>query len=29
MPYISVVDREDILFGNETGYDILAASFVR
>ncbi len=29
MPYISQVDREDILFGIETGYDILAASFVR
>lgn len=29
MPYISEVDREDILFGIETGYDILAASFVR
>lgn len=29
MPYISQVDREDILFGVETGYDFLAASFVR
>ncbi len=29
MPYISQVDREDILFGIEMGYDILAASFVR
>ena len=29
MPYISEVDREDILFGIEMGYDILAASFVR
>ena len=29
MPYISDVDREDILFGIETGHDILAASFVR
>ena len=29
MPYISQVDREDILFGIETGYDFLAASFVR
>lgn len=29
MPYISQVDREDILFGIETGYDYLAASFVR
>jgi len=29
MPYISDVDREDILFGIEMGYDLLAASFVR
>lgn len=29
MPYISEVDREDILFGIEMGYDFLAASFVR
>lgn len=29
MPYISQVDREDILFGIEMGYDFLAASFVR
>ena len=29
MPYISEVDREDILFGIEMGHDILAASFVR
>lgn len=29
MPYISEVDREDLLFGIEMGYEILAASFVR
>ncbi len=29
MPYISDVDRADILFGIELGYDLLAASFVR
>lgn len=29
MPYISEADRADILFGIETGYDFLAASFVR
>lgn len=29
MPYISQVDREDILFGIEMGYDFLAASFAR
>ncbi len=29
MPYISDVDREDILFGIKMGYDLLAASFVR
>ncbi|WP_251209384.1 pyruvate kinase [Acetatifactor aquisgranensis] len=29
MPYISEVDRADILFGIEMGHDILAASFVR
>lgn len=29
MPYISDVDREDILFGVKTGYDIIACSFVR
>ena len=29
MPYISEVDRADILFGIEQGYDLLAASFVR
>jgi len=29
MPYISETDREDILFGIEQGYDLLAASFVR
>lgn len=29
MPYISDVDRDDILFGVEMGYDYLAASFVR
>ena len=29
MPYISEVDRADILFGIELGYDLLAASFVR
>ena len=29
MPYISDVDRADILFGIEMGYDFLAASFVR
>ena len=29
MPYISVRDREDILFGADMGYDYIAASFVR
>ncbi len=29
MPYISDVDRDDILFGVQMGYDYLAASFVR
>ncbi|MDL2234181.1 pyruvate kinase [Ruminococcaceae bacterium OttesenSCG-928-L11] len=29
MPYISEQDRADILFGIETGYDFIAASFVR
>ena len=29
MPYVSEVDREDILFGIEMGYDVLAASFAR
>ena len=29
MPYISEVDRSDILFGIEMGYDFLAASFAR
>ncbi|MCI8287188.1 MAG: pyruvate kinase [Lachnospiraceae bacterium] len=29
MPYISEVDLQDILFGIEMGYDLLAASFVR
>ncbi len=29
MPYISEVDREDIIFGVKMGYDYLAASFVR
>ena len=29
LPYISDTDRSDILFGIETGYDFLAASFVR
>lgn len=29
MPYISEVDRADILFGIEVGYDFLAASFAR
>ena len=29
MPFISEVDREDILFGIKTGFDFLAASFVR
>lgn len=29
MPYISEVDREDIIFGVEHGYDFIAASFVR
>ena len=29
MPYISQVDREDILFGIEMGYEFLAASFAR
>ncbi len=29
MPYISDVDREDILFGIKMGFDFLAASFVR
>lgn len=29
MPYISEVDRADILFGIELGYDLLAVSFVR
>lgn len=29
MPYISDVDRADILFGIEMGYDFLAASFAR
>ena len=29
MPYISDTDREDILFGIDTGYDFLAASFAR
>ncbi len=29
MPFISEVDREDILFGIRMGYDYIAASFVR
>lgn len=29
MPYINEVDKSDILFGIENGYDYLAASFVR
>lgn len=29
MPFISEVDREDILFGIQMGYDYIAASFVR
>ncbi|MDE7201258.1 MAG: pyruvate kinase [Lachnospiraceae bacterium] len=29
MPYISEVDKDDIIFGVEMGYDYLAASFVR
>lgn len=29
MPYISQVDRDDILFGIEMGYDFLATSFTR
>ncbi len=29
MPYISAQDREDILFGIRTGFDYIAASFVR
>lgn len=29
MPYISDVDREDIIFGAQMGYEFLAASFVR
>lgn len=29
MPYISEVDRDDIIFGVKMGYDYLAASFVR
>ncbi|NLM85677.1 MAG: pyruvate kinase [Clostridiales bacterium] len=29
MPYLSDVDREDIRFGIRTGFDIVAASFVR
>lgn len=29
MPYISQVDREDILFGIEMGYEFIAASFAR
>ncbi len=29
MPYISEQDRKDILFGAETGFDFIAASFVR
>ncbi|MBQ9123650.1 MAG: pyruvate kinase [Lachnospiraceae bacterium] len=29
MPYISQVDREDIIFGAEHGFDFLAASFAR
>ena len=29
MPFISEVDRNDIIFGAKTGFDILACSFVR
>lgn len=29
MPYLSEVDTSDILFGAETGFDFIAASFVR
>ena len=29
MPYINEQDREDILFGVRTGFDVIAASFVR
>jgi len=29
MPYISPKDREDIIFGIKTGFDFIAASFVR
>lgn len=29
MPYISEIDREDIIFGTKMGYDYIAASFVR
>ncbi len=29
MPYMSEADRQDIIFGIQTGYDFIAASFVR
>ena len=29
MPYLSEVDKSDIIFGCETGFDFIAASFVR
>jgi len=29
MPYMSAVDREDLLFGAEQGFDFVSASFVR
>ena len=29
MPYISDVDRDDIIFGTQMGFDFIAASFVR
>ena len=29
MPYVSASDYEDILFGIRTGFDVIAASFVR
>ena len=29
MPFISAKDREDILFGIRSGFDFIAASFVR
>ena len=29
MPYVNEVDREDIIFGTQMGYDLIAISFVR